>query len=55
MRNKGFLSEEKPIILLGEYWSRLLELVAVDDANSRRYLLFANRPEEVVDILKGRG
>jgi uncharacterized protein (TIGR00730 family) len=55
MRNKGFLSEEKPIILLGEYWSRLLELVAADDANSRRYLLFANRPEEVVDILKGRG
>ncbi len=55
LKNKGFLGEDKPIILLGEYWQGLAELVAADDAGSRRHLLFASGPEEVVEILKGLG
>lgn len=54
LKNKGFLGEDKPIILVGEYWGRLMELVAADDADSRRHLLFADGPKEVVEILKGR-
>ena len=52
LKNKGFLSEAKPIILLGEYWSRLVELMATDDADSRRHLLFADEPKNVIKILK---
>ena len=54
LKNKGFLNGDKPIILLGEYWNRLVEMVSVDDADSRRHLLFADGPKEVVKILKGR-
>ena len=54
LRNKGFLGEDKPIILVGEYWGRLVEIVAADDADSRRHLLFADGPKEVVEMLKGR-
>lgn len=54
LRNKSFLGEDKPIILLGEYWGGLVELVAADDADSRRHLLFADEPKKVVELLKGR-
>jgi uncharacterized protein (TIGR00725 family) len=54
LKNKGFLGEDKPIIMVGEYWGGLVELVAADDADSRRHLLFADGPKEVVEILKGR-
>jgi uncharacterized protein (TIGR00725 family) len=54
LKNKGFLSGDKPIILLGDYWSRLVELVATDDADSRQYLLRADEPKEVVELLKKR-
>ena len=54
LKNKGFLGEDKAIILLGEYWSGLVEFVAADDADSRRHLLFADGPKEVVELLKGR-
>ena len=52
LRNKGFLGEDKPIILLGEYWRELVNLVAADDADCRRHLLFANEPKDVIKILK---
>jgi uncharacterized protein (TIGR00725 family) len=51
LKNKGFLSEDRPIILLGEYWRRLVELVAIDDADSRRHLLLADEPKDVVRLL----
>jgi uncharacterized protein (TIGR00730 family) len=54
LKNKGFLSGDKPIILLGEYWKTLVELVATDDADSRQYLSFADEPQDVVGLLKGR-
>jgi uncharacterized protein (TIGR00725 family) len=54
LKNKGFLSEDKPIILLGDYWSRLVELVATDDADSRQHLLWADEPKEVIELLKRR-
>jgi len=54
LKNKGFLGEDKPIILLGDYWGRLVDMVAADDADSRRHLLRANEPKEVIELLKRR-
>jgi uncharacterized protein (TIGR00730 family) len=52
LKNKGFLEGRKPIILLGKYWNRLVELVAADDPKSRQHLMFAGEPEEVIEMLK---
>ncbi len=52
LKNKGFLLSEKPIILLGEFWEPLIELVEADDKNAGKYLTKANNPEEVIEILK---
>ena len=54
LKNKGFLSGDKPIILLGKYWGRLAELIAGDDPDSGRYLLFADEPKDVVKLLKSQ-
>jgi len=54
LKNKGFLSGDKPIILLGKYWNRLIELVAADDPKNRRHILTAVEPKDVIELLKGR-
>ncbi len=54
LKNKGFISGDKPIILLGDYWQPIVELVASDDAESTQCLLRADGPEEVVELLKNR-
>jgi hypothetical protein len=54
LKNKGFLSGDKPIILLGKYWNRLIELVAADDQKNRRHILTANEPKDVIELLKDR-
>jgi len=54
LKNKGFIGEDKPIILVGEYWSEVVDVVAADDASSRRHFLKAKEPKDVVKILKER-
>lgn len=51
LKNKGFLETQKPIILIGEFWKPLVELIASQDARSKSYLKFANGPKEVIDLL----
>lgn len=51
LKNKGFLKADKPIILVGEFWKSLVELVASDDADSRRYVKLVEKPEEIKDCL----
>jgi hypothetical protein len=51
LKNKGFLNQNKPIILVGEFWKPLVDLVAADDADSGRYVQFADRPEKITDFL----
>jgi len=51
LRNKGFLNQSKPIILVGEFWKPLVDLVAADDPDSGRYVQFADRPEKITDFL----
>jgi hypothetical protein len=51
LRNKGFLNQSKPIILVGEFWKPLVDLVAADDPDSGRYVQFVDRPEKITDFL----
>ncbi len=51
LKNKGFLKTDKPIILLGEFWKPLIELVASDDPDSSRYVKSANEPKEAVRLI----
>lgn len=51
LKNKGFLERDKPIILVGRFWKPLVELIASDDPDSDRYLLQADGPQQVKDIV----
>jgi len=51
LKNKGFLQERKPIILVGAFWKPLVDLIATEDPDSRRYIHVAAGPGEVKDIL----
>ena len=51
LRNKGFADTDKPIILVGQFWQPLAELIARDDADSAGCVTFADGPEEVVTLL----
>jgi len=52
LKNKGFLNKDKPIILLGDFWKPLLDLVDKDDPASSKLLHQASSIEEAIDILK---
>jgi len=54
LKNKGFLSDDKPIILLGGHWNRLVGLIAANDPDGPRHLLAANEPKDVIKMLKER-
>jgi uncharacterized protein (TIGR00730 family) len=51
LKNKGFLEKEKPVILVGEFWMPLLNLVKSDDPESLRYVQVAAGPDEVGSCL----
>jgi uncharacterized protein (TIGR00730 family) len=49
LKNKGFLKTDRPIILVGKFWKSLVDLVATDDPDSRRYVELADDPKQVVE------
>jgi len=51
LRNKGFLKPDKPIILVGEFWKPLVELIGIDDPGSSRYVELADDPEQAVKMI----
>jgi len=51
LKNKGFLQEHKPIILVGGFWKPLVDLIVTDDPESARYIHQADGPKQVKDIL----
>ncbi len=51
LKNKGFLAGDKPVILVGEFWKPLVDLVATDDPKSGRYVKFADGPEQIVELV----
>ena len=54
LKNKGFLKANRPIILIGGFWKPLVDLVATDDADSRRYVELTDDPSRVVEIIGER-
>jgi uncharacterized protein (TIGR00730 family) len=52
LKNKGFLDGGKPIILLGEFWRPLIEMMAAQDAESTDCIDMAATPAEAVEKLK---
>lgn len=53
LRNKGFLKSDKPIILMGEFWTPLVKLLATDDPDCGRYVELADDPEQAVELISG--
>lgn len=51
LKNKGFLKTDKPVILVGEFWRPLVDVVAKDDPGSSRYVRFADKPEQIVELI----
>jgi len=50
-KNKGFFTANKPIILVGEFWKPLVDLVATDDPNSSRYITQVEQPEQIIEFV----
>jgi len=51
LRNKGFLKDDKPIILVGEFWKPLVELIGIDDPESSRHVQIADDPQQAVEMI----
>ena len=51
-KNKGFAGANKPIILLGAFWTPLASMMAEADPGSTRHIICAAGAEEAVDQLK---
>ena len=49
LKNKGFFKTRKPIILVGEFWQPLIDLIKTDDPDAGRYLHIAAGPDEAVE------
>ncbi|MBA7636711.1 Cytokinin riboside 5'-monophosphate phosphoribohydrolase [subsurface metagenome] len=51
LKNKGFLEADKPIILVGEFWRPLVDLVASDDPDSGRGIKLADGPAQAIQLI----
>ena len=51
LKNKGFLNTEKSIILLGEFWKPLVELIATDNTDSSNSVKLADEPKQAVEMI----
>ncbi len=51
LKNKGFMPADKLIILVGNFWQGLADLIATVDSDSLRHIKEADGPEEVRNIL----
>jgi uncharacterized protein (TIGR00730 family) len=52
LKNKKFFDRAKPIILLGEFWEPLVDLVREDDPRSARHVVIAREPSEAVERIR---
>jgi uncharacterized protein (TIGR00730 family) len=54
LKNKGFLRQDKPVIIIGDFWKELVNTISRDDAGSIEYIEQADGPEKAVALLKAR-
>jgi uncharacterized protein (TIGR00730 family) len=52
LKNKGFPEAGKPLVLLGEFWRPLVDLMAADDPRCLRHVAFADGPERAAGLIK---
>ncbi len=52
LKNKGFLNTGKPIILAGDFWRPLVDLIAQDDPACVKAVAFAQTAEDVARLVK---
>jgi uncharacterized protein (TIGR00730 family) len=52
LKHKGFLDRARPVILAGEFWRPLVDLVAQDDPACTKHVVFAENPQQVADLLR---
>jgi uncharacterized protein (TIGR00730 family) len=53
LKNKGFIKADKPIILVGGFWKALIDLIAGEDPESRRYIRQIEEPGQIVEMISG--
>ena len=51
LKNKGFMHQSKPVILVGRFWKPLIDLIEGGEPDSSRYVHIAAGPNEVKDFL----
>jgi uncharacterized protein (TIGR00730 family) len=51
LRNKGFFEKDKPIIVAGDFWVPLIDLIAKDDRDSVECIKMAKDAGQVMKIL----
>ncbi len=51
LKNKGFLQENKPIILVGGFWKPLVDVIAAGDPAGSRCIHQVDRPAQVVELI----
>ena len=52
LKNKGFINNNKPVILVGEFWQPLLDLMKAEEPECIQHIQVAEKPERVLEILK---
>lgn len=52
LKNKKFLDRGKPLVLLGDFWKPLVDLVCRDDPRSVESIAFAADPTEAVALIR---
>lgn len=50
-KNKGFANADKPIILIGQFWKPLTEMMAQADPRTARCIRMVETPEQALPIL----
>jgi hypothetical protein len=54
MKNKGFLNADKPIILVGDFWKPLLDLISTEDADAGSYIHCVDEPSQILQLISDR-
>ncbi len=52
LKNKGSLDRARPVILVGDFWKPLVDLVTADDPRCTRYVTFVREPDQVPGLIK---
>ncbi|NLH42497.1 MAG: LOG family protein [Planctomycetes bacterium] len=52
LKNKGFFETGKPIVLAGDFWRPLVDLMARDDPACVKAVAFAETPQDVAGLIR---